>query len=160
MLSMLRNLAFVATILLPLEANSQTMIAGVPVFCNDKFGIPVQTILSPELPDVGMAGIMPDGVRIIYLNSVMLSSLPPRIQLFWYAHECAHHALGHTYGFNKFGREIEADCWAIKLGRNQGWITPQVLKNMERYFFAYPGSPWGHLPGPLRIQNFWYCYVN
>lgn len=155
---MLHVLIIFMVLLIPSTGKSQTMIAGVPVNCVDAFGVPVATIPAPQLGDVGMARIESNGVRVIYLNPFILNNLPPSVQLFWYAHECAHHALGHTYGFNQFSREIEADCWAIRTGRDQGWITLNVIGVMSPYFIANPGSPWGHLPGPQRVQNFANCY--
>ena len=138
--------------------HAQTIIAGHPVGCTDINGIPVNTIPAPHLNDIGMARIEYNGARVIYLNPNMLNVLPPFIQFFWYFHECAHHALGHTYGFNQLYRENEADCWAIRLGRNSGWLSPNDLFQMDSYFFSNPGTLWGHLPGPLRLQNFHNCY--
>ena len=157
---MIKLLILLVVLLVPVSVHSQTIIAGVPVYCNDAYGIPVMTKPAPYLNDVGMARIEGNGLRVIYLNPVILGQLPPFIQLFWYAHECAHHALGHTYGFNQLYREVEADCWAVRLGRNQGWLTPGQLNAMHDYFVTNPGSPWGHLPGPQRLQNFKNCYAS
>lgn len=142
----------------PAIGKAQTMIAGVPVNCMDAYGVPVMTIPAPLMPDWGRARIEPNGLRVIYLNPTILNVLPLSIRLFTYAHECAHHHLGHTYGFQQLSREKDADCWAIRIGREQGWITPKVIDVMAHYFRGNPGSPWGHLPGPQRLQNFVNCY--
>ena len=155
---MLQVLFIFMVLLIPSIGKSQTIIAGVPVNCVDAYGAPVVTISAPYLGDVGMARIESNGVRVIYLNPFILNNLPPSVQLFVYAHECAHHALGHTYGFNQFSREIEADCWAIRTGRDHDWITPNALTMLSYYYIGNPGSFWGHLPGPQRVQNFFNCY--
>lgn len=145
-------------LLLTSHGHSQTVIAGESVFCIDASGVPVVTIFEPNLGDIGMARIEPNGMRTIYLNPIILNSLPRSIQLFWYSHECAHHALGHMLGFSGITREMEADCWAIRLGRDQGWLSPADLNQMYYYFIGNLGSFWGHLPGPQRLQNFVNCY--
>jgi hypothetical protein len=136
---------------------SQTIIAGYPVSCNDINGYAVHTIPDPSLNDVGKA-IIYNGYPTIILNPNILNNLPPNIQLFWYAHECAHHVLGHSLGNYNITSESQADCWAIKLGRQQGWINQNVLQVMIPYFRNNPGSASGHLPGPQRLQNFFGCY--
>ncbi len=152
------NIVILVVLLAPSVGSSQTFIAGVPVHCIDASGVPVATIPAPQLNDVGMARIEPNGLRVIYLNPFFLQRLPISIQLFWYAHECAHHALGHTFGFNQFSREIEADCWAIRLVRDQGWINKRGIQAMFIHMRSLPGSAWGHLPGPQRFQHILNCY--
>lgn len=133
-------------------------IAGVPVKCFDARGFPVALVSAPYLNDVGMARIAPTGEPVILLNPNVLVMLPPAVQLFWYAHECAHHVLGHTLGMPQLRNEMDADCWAIRTGRDQGWFRRRDLRNMYQYFINNPGSPWGHLPGPQRLQHFANCF--
>jgi hypothetical protein len=150
------SFSFIMLLQAPAQAQS-TYIAGIPVYCRDANSVPVATVAAPYLQDVGMANIT-NGWPVIFLNPNVLSMLPPQIQLFWYAHECAHHVLGHALGPPRFTREIEADCWAIKTGRDQGWFTENDLQTMYIYFINNPGSPWGHLPGPDRLELFEECY--
>ena len=133
-------------------------IAGMPVHCTDARGFPVTLVSEPQLNDVGMARLAPNGAPEISLNPLILENLPPAVQLFWYAHECAHHVLGHTLGVPQLNNEMDADCWAIRIGRNQGWFRRQDLSGMYHYFINNPGSPWGHLPGPQRLQHFVNCF--
>lgn len=158
MVTLIFRILILLILFIPCSAHAQTIIAGDTVYCNDVYGVPVVTISAPHLNDIGMARIEFNGARVIYLNSNILYTLPHYIQLFWYFHECAHHALGHTYGFNVSTRENEADCWAIRFGRNFGWLSRKMLLQMDRFFISQPGTPWGHLPGPLRLENFHYCY--
>lgn len=155
---MLRALILLIVLLIPSIGEAQTKIAGVSVNCVDALGVPVVTIPFPQLGDVGMARIEPNGARVIYLNPIILYPLPRFFQLFWYTHECAHHYLGHTYGFHQLSREIQADCWAVRLGRDQRWLSREDIKKLIHYFEASPGSPWGHLPGQQRVQLLLECY--
>ena len=138
-------------------AKAQHMIAGYPVFCNDFRGLPVQLIVDPTLNDVGMATLDAFGRPIMLLNPRVLQGLPPSLQLFWYGHECAHHALGHVVR-RHLSNEAEADCWAVRTGRAQGWFPPQAFDGMIRMLGSNPGTPMGHLPGPERIRNMIICY--
>jgi len=78
---------------------------------------------------------------VIYLNSWSFFQFPAIVQVFTYAHECAQ----------------AADCWAVKLGREQRWLTPQGLAMVEAYFVNSPGD-WTHAPGPFRVRQMERCY--
>ncbi|MGE0677209.1 hypothetical protein [Pseudolabrys sp.] len=92
-----------------------------------------------------MGGLPP---RII-LDPMIVGSLPPKVQLFFYAHECGHHMVGMN--------ENAADCWAAKVGKAQGWFSPSDMQYLVQIFQWNPGD-WTHAPGPVRLQNIWACY--
>jgi hypothetical protein len=117
----------------------QLTIDGVRVGCGQ-----YPTVLSPQLPDVGFF----DG-QAIYLNPMVLNQLPRPLKLYWYAHECAH-------GMGIFD-EAEADCWAVRLGRSQGWFPPAAFNGLMQIFAGNPGSI-RHPPGPMRVQIMMNCY--
>jgi hypothetical protein len=131
----------------------------MPVTCHDFRGLPVTVIPNHTLSDVGAATLGPQGQPVMMLNPMVISSLPPIMQLFWYAHECAHHALGHIANRNIFN-EAAADCWAVRTGKSQGWFPPQAFQQLIIMLGQSRGSPWGHLPGPQRIQSMLICYTN
>ena len=157
MVDMRAFIILVGLVMFSATGQAQT-IAGWPVYCKDARRYPVALESAPQLNDVGMARIKRNGAPVIFLNPRILERLPPAVQLFWYAHECAHHVLGHMLGVPKVRNEMDADCWAIRIGRNQGWFRRQDLRNMYHYFINNPGSPWGHLPGPQRLQHFANCF--
>lgn len=132
------------------------VIAGVPVHCRAATGQAVAFVANPFLNDVGRA--QPGLPPTIELNPVLLMQLPPKLQLFWYGHECGHHVLGHTIGNYSQASESEADCWAIETGRSQNLFRRRDVAGFEPFFRNNPGSPWGHLPGPLRAANLMRCY--
>ena len=152
------GLILTVSALLSQPGYAQTNIAGFPVHCTDIRGIPVVTFQDSTMNDVGKAHIAPNGTPIIFLNPIILGNLPPVVQLFWYAHECGHHVFGHMLRPPNISNEIEADCWAIRTGRDQNWFRQHDLDVMYGYFINIPGSPWGHLPGPQRLENFAYCF--
>lgn len=129
-------------------------IGGIPVHCEDHTGRPVLFVPNYQLQDVGRAlpSHNPMQPPIIELNPNVLASLSLRMQLFWYAHECAHHAIGND--------EILADCWAVRRMRDQGYLAPWQVPELQQQIVHTSGSIWGHLPGPLRAQHFGRCYYS
>jgi len=115
------------------------MIGGVHVSC---LGVPT---LVARINDIGMAA-----PGQIILNP-LLFEMPAPIQLFVYAHECGHHQPG--IGSN----EQLADCWAIRTGRDQGWLPPDVTGMIAAAFINSPGD-WTHAPGQTRVQQMAACY--
>ena len=113
-------------------------IDGFRVSCGNTF-----TIVTPDIP--GIAYAMPGRI----LLHPMLASYPTGVKLLVYTHECAHQFVGPN--------EVAADAWAIKLGRNQGWINPQVLNQICQAVFFSPGD-WTHFPGPQRCQMMIHAY--
>ncbi|HEV7258903.1 MAG TPA: hypothetical protein VGN82_14075 [Bosea sp. (in: a-proteobacteria)] len=139
------------------DSKAQHMIGGVPVSCVNFQGFPVMLVPNAQLNDIGRAVMAPNGQPVMLLNPIGMNNLPPSLQLFIYAHECAHHALGHLAN-PSLASESQADCWAIQTGRNQGWFPPHAFQALIAYLGNSPGSPWGHFPGPQRIQNIMMCY--
>src|SRR5690606_2463443 len=115
-------------------------------------GQPVAFVPNPTLNDVGRA--RPGTPPTIEMNILFLLQLPTKLQLFWYGHECGHHVLGHTIGNYSSSSESEADCWSIQTGRDQNLFNRSDVEGFEPYFQNNPGTPWGHLPGPVRQEKF------
>ena len=126
------------------------VIAGIPVHCTSFNGQPVAFVSDPRLPDVGRA--QPGLPPTIELNPYVLAQLTPKMQLFWYGHECAHHVLGRT------NSESNADCWAIKTMRNQGLLSAFEVPQLQAQIAGTRGSMWGHLPGPARAGLLGACF--
>lgn len=148
MLSAIRYTAIVAfiAVFFSVTASGQAFppgtfsIDGYPVYC----GMNV-TILAPNLRDVGMN----DGRGHIYVNPYILGQQPTPLKLFWYAHECGHSVVGAS--------ESDADCWAIKTGKKQGWFPESSFRDLMIVFANNPGD-WTHLPGPARWAHIRACY--
>jgi hypothetical protein len=119
------------------DLGPQPWIAGMPVQC---MGIP--TVVTP-IPDIAMAR-----PGVIMLNP-QIFNLPAPLQLFIYAHECAHHIVG--------ANESASDCWAAQMGRQQGWFRREDLVQIRQMFGGSPGD-WTHAPGPQRVAHIVACY--
>lgn len=117
----------------------QFRISGVPFNCGS-----IPTYLYPGGGDIATA--TPGSIN---LNWPLYSSQPPAVQAFVYAHECAHHLYGSD--------ENIADCWAVKIGRNQGFLNPGSIQQICSAVYLSPGD-WSHFPGPQRCQNMIACF--
>lgn len=132
------------------------MIAGHQMSCSDFRGLTVRTLKMTDLGDVGSARIM-GRMPVILLDTDRLAKLPEALQRFFYSHECAHHTLGHSFAQTVWS-EREADCWAIKHGRDKGWLSREEVVAWAPHFAHSRGSPIGHLPGPERANRLVACY--
>lgn len=126
--------------------------------CIDFRGIPVVSAVS-NVNNVAMAILAPDGTPVIYYNPQVLSYFHPVTRQFWYLHECAHHALGHTINSaHPLAREKQADCWAIRTMRQLGHLNQQTMAIIQRDISQLPGDGWVYLPGPQRAISFYACF--
>jgi hypothetical protein len=134
----------------------QVNVRGVPMYCQSYFGEPVAVYLNYQLDNVGVATRQVNGAPVLIVNPNVTNLFSDLVTQWWFAHECAHHALPPN-----LNSETNADCFAVRELRRVGLLyTPEQL-----YAFAYelrnlPGSAMGHLPGPIRAQNIAQCALN
>lgn len=135
-------------------ARSQVTFEG----CTDIRGIPVASVRNDGLNDVAMATLASDGSPIIVYNVRVLTWLRPQTRLFFYAHECGHHALGHNFGtaFPKT-MEQEADCWGINALFTAHRIRMRDVAVIQGDISRAGRGDWTHLPGPVRATNLRRC---
>lgn len=131
-------------------------VGGQELTCRDFRGQTVRSIHMDDLGDVAHARIV-NRMPIITLNKRRLDTLPDKLQVFFYNHECAHHILGHVF-YPTQTSENEADCYAIKQGRRDGTLTRDDVVSFEPYIQISRGSAFGHLPGPMRAQRLLACF--
>ena len=126
-----------------------------PLPCRAFNGQAVPYIANPNLNDVGVAHRTYNGQPIIQINPNVVRPLPEYVRQFWYAHECAHHAVHPSRN-----SEVTADCWAIKTIRNLGIIRHRnQVSGLLNYISTLPGNiQTGHLPGPARAGNLYACF--
>src|SRR5437879_4547894 len=103
-------LGMIALIGLPSQSSAQVTYGG----CTDARGIPVLSIPDGTLSDIAEATVDVDGNPTIRYNPQIVASARRQTRLFFYTHECAHHALGHVLSGLQLGQEQEADCWGIR----------------------------------------------
>lgn len=87
----------------------------------------------------------------IVLNRNKLRRYPATTQRVIFLHECAHQYVGYD--------ETEADCWAVRYGKNRGWLSAKGISTVCRSFYNDPGS-YAHLPGPARCEAMRVCFNN
>jgi hypothetical protein len=139
-----------------LGLQAHVTIGGEEYYCRDFKGQVVRTLISSGLGDVARASIV-NRMAIIQLDDERLQTLPDKMQVFFFKHECAHHLLGHIYN-PSLTSENEADCWAIKNGRDSGLFTRTDVESFAPFLADSSGSPFGHLPGPQRAARLVACF--
>lgn len=139
-------------------------IAGNLLSCRDSLSVSVLIDEDRFLNNVGYASFRISDhylLPIIVFNPIVLRSFDPRTQLFWFAHECAHHSLGHVRlgarGMRKASAEMDADCQAARVMRWVYGFGPYDVKVIALSISSLPGSKDGHLPGPQRAQHIMQC---
>lgn len=105
------------------------------------------TLISRRFWDYGGAGGA--GRKLIILNPDKLATLPEAVRLYVYAHECGH----QIYGAN----EPRADCYAVKRGKREGWLTAEGVKQICSFLKDHPGDH-VHPPGPVRCEKMTKCF--
>lgn len=134
----------------------QPVVGGAPMRCYDFRGALVRTLETTDLGDVGRASIIAR-MPIISLDRHRLAKLPQKLQIFFFMHECAHHALGHVIR-PTLQSERDADCWASNYGRWAGLFTRKDVEAFAPFFANSNGSRFGHLPGPERYAYILNCF--
>ncbi len=131
----------------------QVNVRGLPMSCTSHFGEPVAIFFNYQLNNVGIATRPFNGAPAIILNPNVTNQYSDTVTQWWFAHECAHHALAPQWN-----SETNADCFAIKQLVQFGIINnPQQFNAFYQELASLPGSPMGHLPGPVRAQNIEHC---
>lgn len=124
--------------------------------CLDFKGRKVRTLDVTDLGDAGRADFV-NSMPVIMLDPSLLGKLPSNLRVFFHMHECAHHRLGHLFAPTDES-EKEADCWAIKHGRQRQSFSRDDIVAWRPHFAGSRGSKTGHLPGPARVEFLLSCF--
>ncbi len=117
------------------------VVAGRRMTCGRR-----PTVLDPDFVDFG--GAYPG---FVILNMKKMRRLPRAVQYYVFAHECGHQFRGPN--------EEAADCFAIKRGRRQGWLSAAGLSQICKFLRPLAGDNM-HAPGTLRCEVMRQCYEN
>ena len=107
-----------------------------------------RTVLDPMLPNLG---IFVPRSKLVVLNPAILRRHSEAVRLFVYFHECGHHHVGAS--------ELDADCWAVKKGVSDGWMTSQAVREICKSFGDTPGTP-THPSSARRCRNLEQCHAS
>ncbi len=135
---------------------TRVTLGGANLECRDFRGQVVRSIQLDDLGDVAHARVI-NRMPIITLNRARLDTLPGKMQIFFFNHECAHHVMGHVF-YPTATSENEADCWSIKAGRREGLLAREDVVAFGPYLAQSRGSVFGHLPGPQRAARLVACF--
>jgi hypothetical protein len=129
--------------------------------CNDIRNIPVASISDYSVQDIAVAMLAPNGAPLIRYNQNVVSSVAPQTRVFFYMHECGHHALGHNFGTTHQLRvEQDADCFAIRTMVGNGMVNDSDIRVIQADLYSKARGDWSHLPGPQRAINLRECLGN
>ena len=131
-------------------------VAQAPFECRDFRGQRVVVMDSPGLGDVARARII-GRIPYIQMDPERLVTLPPKLQMFFFGHECGHHVMAHNF-YPTPSVEVDADCWSIMNGRDRGLFTRADVEAFRPYLAHSKGSAAGHLPGPERADYLLKCF--
>jgi hypothetical protein len=117
----------------------QLTLAGRRMTCGNR-----ATVLDPNLNDYAKSY-----PQFVVLNLSLVAKVPPAVQFWIFNHEC-----GHIFG----GRdESKADCFAVRRGRNAGWLNNQGLDAVCNFIsVARPDAM--HVSGPERCTLMRECF--
>ena len=125
--------------------------------CVDIRGIPVASVPTYSINDTAIASLTLSGAPVIYYNPNSTKWMSRPTLLWGYAHECAHHALGHTFGSaHPLQKEQQADCFGIVEVVRRGLVDDAGVTAIQQWLSG-GGSNWDHLPGPVRAVNLRMC---
>lgn len=136
----------------------EVFVAGIPVNCTSHYGEPVAIFSDDSVyQNIGIASRIQGGRPIMVLSPTFMNQIPPQAAVFWFAHECAHHALPIGIGTQNRQAELNADCFAIRNMRNWGLIRNR--RDFEAVISTVVGMAGTsmHLPGPSRARLLWDC---
>ena len=104
------------------------------------------TVLDPNLNDYAAAPYP----QFVILNMRYVDRVPTAVKLWIFSHEC-----GHLFGGPD---ENKADCFAIRRGIADGWLTPQGLDQVCGFISsARPDAL--HFSGPDRCNLMRKCFA-
>lgn len=125
--------------------------------CVDAQGQSVESIADPSMSVVALAGVE-SGRPVIRHNAAVLPQLTPQARLFFFAHECARHALAQPLDKAPALDDAQrADCWAIgALRASQTFADDHAERALEAEL-NLSDEAWPSLTGPPRTFNFAAC---
>jgi len=97
------------------------------------------------------------GQPTIRYNPALLPGLPPAARQFFYAHECARHALGDAAKADPpLARVRQADCVGLAALLASGLLTRAEVADLQAQL-VFSADEWDRLPGPPRSFDLTAC---
>ena len=102
-------------------------------------------VLNAGLDDYGAAFF-----GFVLINPARFASLPLILKRYAYAHECGHQYVGYDEG--------EADCYAIRRGRHEGWLDANGMDAICDFISRSKGDG-AHALGVRRCAMMRQCFI-
>ncbi len=117
--------------------------------CTDPGGVAVPSVMDTSLART-FETRLEGGRAVIRYNPDLLPGMPPKVRLFFYAHECARINLGRApEAYRMLADAREADCWGLVMLTRSGLLedrdVPAMLPDMR-----FSLEEWEWMPGPPR----------
>jgi hypothetical protein len=141
------------------------VVGGLSVHCSDSTGAVVYTRYATKLSAWAMPSIdAASGKRLIVIDRPLTAQMARIVQLFLYAHECAHHLSGdvfpgHILKEADLEREKNADKIGIRLLRDQLHINRMQVDTLATQIQKDPTIFPAYMPGPQRADWIRRCYA-
>ena len=145
---------FLILALLPAAA----LAAATTIFegCSDTSGHTVAVRADDSMPRL-VASSIEDGKPTIRYSQVVLPRLLPQTRLFFFAHECARHAMGEAGQLaHSVARSRDADCLGLATLLESGLIKRDELPAIQADL-DFSEAEWAKLPGLPRSFDLAAC---
>jgi hypothetical protein len=103
------------------------------------------TVFNASLDDYGAAYF-----GFVLINPARFETLPLTLKRYAYAHECGHQYVGYDEG--------EADCYAIRRGRGEGWLDAAAMDEICAFISRSKGDG-VHALGARRCAMMRRCFA-
>ena len=135
-------------------AESQAQSIPLTLTCNDPGGRPVAAVQVAS-GIIAKAKVDQGGRPVIEYDPRPIAGISRQQQLFVYAHECGHHALGHDRRgpSTNLAQEQDADCDGIRSLMNKVGFTAPDVGILQAVMQQLGAGDARHLPWPARVYN-------
>lgn len=94
--------------------------------------------------------------HVVRYNPGVLTSLNPKVRLFFFTHECARYALGYSPNSRTLRQEQAADCYAATTLVAESILDEQDIAEVQEVSAKFGDDVWRFLPGirrPLELKE-------
>jgi hypothetical protein len=138
-------------------ASAEAQPVPLTITCNDANGRAV-TAVQVSNGTIAKAVIDSDARAVVQYDPRKVDGVLPQDQLFVYAHECGHHALGHDPRASfSAAQEQEADCYGIRALVSRVGLTPSDVAILQTDMTGLGNSMARRLPWRPRTYDLEGC---
>lgn len=126
--------------------------------CVDAKGVQVSWKESSDIADIAQAVFDKKRRPTVQYNPARFKFMAEITRTFFFAHECAHHTLGHLYGgVQGVDKEQQADCWAVLTLKEAGVMGEDGFERIQQDLGKLLRADDNHSAGLRRAANLKWC---